>query len=238
MAHPGTAVITGASAGVGEATARRLAELGFEVVLVARRGARLTRIVRDIEASGRRAHLVTADLTNAEEASAAMRRAREIAGPADLLVNCIGTNIPDRALDSLSVANWDRLIATNLSAIFYCIHAVLPSMRERKAGLIVSISSLAGLQPSVLSGAAYSASKAGLNALSRSINLEEASRGIRSCIIAPGDIDTELLDQRPSPPDAEARKRMLRPEDVAELVIQVVRQPRHAIVSDVVVYPA
>lgn len=232
------AVVTGASSGVGEATARALAGIGMDLALVARRRERLERLGEDVRAAGGRALVVPADLSDPQAAQKAMEEVLGALGRVDLLVNCLGTNLPRRRLSELSVDDWDVLLATNLSAVFYCVRAVLPGMRQRGAGLIVSVSSVAGLRPSVLSGAAYSAAKAGLNALSACINLEEGMNGIRSCVIAPGDIDTEILDKRPEPPPPEARDRMLQPEDVANLIVTVVQQPERALVEELIVRPA
>ena len=166
-----------------------------------------------------------------------MEEARTALGPVDALINCLGTNIPNRGLADMTPEDWNTVIATNLSAVYYCVRALLPSMRERGAGMIVSISSLAALQASTLSGSAYSASKAGLNMLSACINLEDGPNGVRSCVICPGDINTGLLDKRPEPPNPERRRHMLQPRDVADLVVAVLRQPEHAWVDEVVVRP-
>jgi NAD(P)-dependent dehydrogenase (short-subunit alcohol dehydrogenase family) len=236
MSRRKTALVTGASSGVGAATARALAGIGMEVGLVARRRERLELLAEEIRAAGGRALPTPADLSHPETAKRAVDQVLDALGGVDLLVNCLGTNVPRRRLSELSTADWDALLATNLSAIFYCVRAVLPGMR-RGGGLIISVSSVAGLRPSVLSGAAYSAAKAGLNALSTCINLEEGANGVRSCVIAPGDIDTEILDKRPDPPPPEVRARMLRPEDVANLIVAVVQQPERALVEELVVRP-
>ena len=232
-----TAIITGASSGVGEATARALAELGMDLALVARRHERLEGLAKHLPAQGRGPLIVPADLRDAAAAQRAMDEALHVLGTIDVLVNCAGSNVPRRRLSELSVQDWDSLVAINLSAVFYCVRAVLPSMRERGSGLIISVSSIAGLRPSALSGAAYSAAKAGLNALSACINLEEGQQGIRSCVICPGDIDTEILDKRPEPPSAEARAHMLRARDVADLIAAVIRQPDRVLLDEIVVRP-
>jgi NADP-dependent 3-hydroxy acid dehydrogenase YdfG len=233
-----TAIITGASSGVGAATAFALSDLGLDLALIARREERLNDLAQRLADRGGHAITVAADLSEAETAQSAIRQALEELGSCDVLVSCIGTNIPQRRLDRLSIPDWHHVLATNLSSIYYCVHTVLPSMRERGSGLIISISSIAGIWPSVLSGAVYCASKAGLNALSACINLEERENGIRSCVICPGDIDTEIMGKRPQPPSEEARQRMLQPEDVAELVAEVIRQPERALVEQIVVRPA
>jgi NADP-dependent 3-hydroxy acid dehydrogenase YdfG len=222
---------------VGAATGRLLAERGVTVALVARRAERLDDLAGTIEANGGFAHPVPADLSRPQEAERAMDAALGRLGGVDALVNCLGTNLPERGLDRLSVADWDMMIATNLSAVFYCVHAVLPAMRAQGNGSIVSISSIAGLRPSTLSGAAYSAAKAGLNALAASINLEEAGNGIRSCVICPGDIDTELLERRPNMPPREARARMLTAEDIAQMIWDVLSSPPHLVVQGITVVP-
>jgi NADP-dependent 3-hydroxy acid dehydrogenase YdfG len=233
-----TAVITGASSGVGAATAVSLARAGTLVALVARRRERLEALARKIEGATTRPLVIPADLTDSQAAESAMHEALSGLGHVDVLVNCLGTNVPRRALADLSIADWDALVATNLSAVFYCVHAVLPAMRKRGSGLIVSVSSLAGTRANTLSGSGYSAAKAGLNMLSGCINAEEGSNGIRSCVIIPGDIDTELLEQRPRPPSQEERSRMLRAEDVAGLIVSVIDQPERALVEQIVVRPS
>ena len=237
MAETRTAIVTGASSGVGAATALALAEIGMDVALVARRVERLDHLASRVARHGRSVSVVAADLTDANAAERAMSEALHEMGQVDVLVNCVGTNVPKRALSELSVEDWDLLVSANLSAVFYCVHAVLPAMRARGSGLIVSVSSVAGIRASPLSGAAYSAAKAGLNMLSACINVEEGSNGIRSCIVAPGDIDTELLERRPHPPTDEQRARMLRPEDVAAIIVSVVQQPERVLLEQVEVRP-
>jgi NADP-dependent 3-hydroxy acid dehydrogenase YdfG len=231
-------LIAGASSGVGAATARALAALGLPVALVARREDRLHDLAHEIEKTGGRAAVIAADIASLDDCRRAVERVQREVGAIGVLVNAAGTNVPIRRLDSLSPADWDGIIATNLSGAFYLLHAVLPAMRARGAGLIIHISSVAGALPSALSGAAYSASKAGLNALSACTNLEEGPNGIRSCVILPGDINTALLDRRPEPPDAQARGRMLRSEDVAAVVVSVVQQPGHVLLDEIVIRPA
>jgi NADP-dependent 3-hydroxy acid dehydrogenase YdfG len=233
-----TALIAGASSGVGAATARALARLGLSLALVARREERLRELTEEIRATGGTAVFAVADVSRPDACQRAVEAAVKHVGSVDVLVNAAGTNVPNRRLDNLAIDDWDAIIATNLSGAFYLVRAVLPAMRSRRRGLIVHISSVAGLQPSALSGAAYSASKAGLNALSACTNLEEGTNGVRSCVILPGDIDTELLDRRPQPPDTGARAHMLRAEDVAALVVAAVQMPPGALLESMTVRPA
>jgi len=229
-----TAIIVGASSGVGAATARLLAARGFQLALIARREDRLRALAASLSSAA--AH--PADIGNADEVQHAIERSLQTLGSVDVLVNTAGTNVPDRRLEQLSVADWNAILATNLSGAFYLVRAILPAMRAQGHGLIIHVSSIAGARPSVLSGAAYSASKAGLNALNACTNLEEGPHGIRSCVILSGDIDTELLDRRAEPPPAEARATMLTAEDVASLIADVIAAPDRALIEEIVVRPS
>jgi NADP-dependent 3-hydroxy acid dehydrogenase YdfG len=233
-----TAIVTGASSGVGEAVARALAELGWDFALVARREERLRELAAQLDGRGGRVAPIAADLSIAGEAVRAMGAAERELGSIGALVLCHGTNVPRRRLDLLTIDDWDAVIAANLSSAFYCLHAVLPGMRARGGGRIVAISSLAALRPSALGGAVYSASKAGLNALCTVLNQEERSNGIVATMIAPGEIATEILEKRPEPPPPEARARMLRAEDIARIVADVLTQPERVWMEQVVVHPS
>jgi NADP-dependent 3-hydroxy acid dehydrogenase YdfG len=235
---PGRAIVTGASSGVGAATARALGDLGWDLAIVARRQGRLVELSAQLAPGGNRVVPIAADLTKAADATTAMHTAERELGSIDALILCHGTNIPRRRLDVLTVEDWDAVIAANLSSAFYCFHAIAPGMRARGGGRIIAISSVAALRPSALSGAAYSASKTGLNALCAVINQEEQSNGILATAIAPGDIDTEIMDKRPEPPPPEARARMLQPEDIARIVVQVLTQPDRVFVEEIVVRPS
>jgi NAD(P)-dependent dehydrogenase (short-subunit alcohol dehydrogenase family) len=177
------------------------------------------------------------DVGKPGEVDAMAARVLQHFGSVHVLVNAAGTNIPNRSLDVLSVEDFQRLLAANLTGSFLCARAFLAGMRERGEGTIVNIVSDAGLQASAKSGAAYAASKFGQGGLTQSINAEERGRGIRACAILPGDIDTPLLDKRPQPPPAESRRRMLKPEDVAECVMLAINLPPHAVIEELLLRP-
>jgi NADP-dependent 3-hydroxy acid dehydrogenase YdfG len=153
------------------------------------------------------------------------------------LVNTAGVNIPNRRLRTLSVPDFQSVIATNLLGAYYCTRAFLIGMLEAEEGNIVNISSEAGRQASIKSGAAYTASKFGLAGLTQSINVKERESGIRACCIFLGDVATSLLDRRPNPPSSDARHRMLQPQDVAECVHLVLSLPTRAVVEEIVLRP-
>src|SRR5207244_8573234 len=140
-----------------------------------------------------------------------------------------GTNVPDRALTRLSTATWDMMLSVNLNGAYYATRAVLPAMRERKAGHLIYVASISGIVPDV-SGAAYQAAKRGLLGLAHAIRVEEKENGIRTCVICPGLVDTEILEKRPVKTPAETLAKAMQPEDVAEAVLYVAKLPPRAAV--------
>jgi NAD(P)-dependent dehydrogenase (short-subunit alcohol dehydrogenase family) len=154
-----------------------------------------------------------------------------------VLVNAAGTNVPRRGLRELSFEDYHRIVDTNLTGAYLCAQAFLPGMRLQKSGTIVNIVSDAGKLANVKAGPAYVVSKFGLTGLTQSLNLEERANGIRACAIFPGDINTPIVDLRPTPPPPEARLQMLQPEDVAECVLLAIRLPSRAIIEELMVRP-
>jgi NAD(P)-dependent dehydrogenase (short-subunit alcohol dehydrogenase family) len=232
-----TAIVTGAGSGVGRAVATRLLREGWQVALIGRRVDVLNETVRLAGSSSGRAFVCGCDVGDAADVDAMAARVLGAFGSVNVLVNAAGTNIPRRSLEVVSVDDYQSVIDANLTGSFLTARAFLPGMRERGEGTIVNVVSDAGLQASAKSGAAYAASKFGQRGLTQSINAEERGRGIRACAILPGDIDTPLLQKRPEPPPAEARTRMLRPEDVAECVMLAINLPPHAVVEEVLIRP-
>ena len=227
------ALVTGASSGVGRATAIALARAGRRVFLVARRASALARTIELAGDAGPRMAAIPCDIAD----RAAVEAAAAQAGDIDLLVNAAGTNIPDRSLARMTPEKFREVFDVNLTGALNMIQAVLPGMRRRQSGTIININSIAGQNASVLSGAAYVMSKFALAGLTQSINAEEAQHHIRATSIFPGDINSELLDKRPSPPPAEARQRMLQPEDLATVVVMVAALPPRAVVEELRITP-
>jgi len=228
------AVVTGAGSGVGRAVARALAAAGWDVACLGRREETLRET-----ASANAQHLAAfvCDVSDARQVERAFDAVRARFGAIHLLVNAAGTNVPRRGLDVLSNDDYLELIGTNLNGAFFCAQAVLPEMRARGRGTIVNIVSDAGLTANAKAGPAYVASKFGLTGLTQAINAEERGHGIRCCAISPGDINTPILDRRPSPPPADARQRMLQPEDIAACVMLAVTLPERALVEQLIIRP-
>lgn len=232
-----TAVITGAGSGVGRAVAVKLVNEGWNVALLGRREDALKETRDQCGGDDSKILLCPCDVAVRAEVNAAAASVLKRFGGVRALVNSAGTNIPKRKLSVLSGEDYQAVIAANLTGSFNTVQAFLPAMREQREGTIVNIVSDAGKQANPKAGAAYVASKFGQNGLTQVINLEEAENGIRACSIFPGDINTPLLDRRPSPPPAEARTRMLQPGDLAECVWLVVNLPKFAVVEELLIRP-
>ncbi len=231
------AVVTGAGSGVGQAVALALIQEGWRVAIVGRRAETLQDTV-DL-AGANKAMLLPCpcDIGRSEAVEKLGRDVLAKFGNVQTLVNAAGTNAPRRALEVLSLDDYHAMMDTNLNGAYYITQAFLPAMRAAKTGTIVHIVSDAGKQASPKAGPAYVMSKFGLAGLTQSINAEERGNGIRACAIFPGDIDTPLLDKRPSPPPAEARARMMRAEDIAQCVMLAINLPDRAVVEEMIVRP-
>jgi len=231
------AMVTGASSGIGRATARLLATEGASVVLVARRGKLLQEVAEETALQDVRAACYPADVADAQAVKGLFSDIKERFGRLDILVNAAAVNPPRRRLADAQLEDWTRVIEVNLTGAYLCVQEALPLMRAQRSGTIVNISSMAGKRTSILAGVAYCASKHGLGSLTRSINLEERRRGIRACELCPGEVNTPILDTRPYPPPLESRVHMLQPEDVAQAVLFVVTLPQHAMVEELHITP-
>jgi NADP-dependent 3-hydroxy acid dehydrogenase YdfG len=236
-----TALVLGASGGLGRAITSMLAEEGYTLTLVGRDVEKLQATSSDLGNAASGALVLPCDLTDRAQVQAMVEQALAHMGSIDVLVCAAGLNVRQRSLRSLDPADWDRVIAANLTAAFNAIHFVLPSMRTRGSGLIVQISSLAGLRANTVTGAAYSAAKFAQSALGISIGREERGRGIRSTVIYSGEVDTPLLDVRSDRPGASAnpgrREAILQRQDIADVVRLLVKLPPRAHVPELVIKP-
>jgi NAD(P)-dependent dehydrogenase (short-subunit alcohol dehydrogenase family) len=233
-----TAVVTGAGSGVGQSTALALARDGWRVALVGRRESALKETVSLAGSDAKRLVVCPCDIADPSAVDQMAARVRSEIGDVEVLVNAAGTNTPARSLRELSLEKYRELVETNLTGAYLCVQAFLARMRERRSGTIVNVVSEAGKQASPKAGVAYVVSKFGMAGLTQSINAEERPNGIRACSIFPGDIDTPILDKRPSPPSAEARQKMLRGEDIAECVLLAIKLPPRAVVEEILIRPA
>ncbi|HEX6105568.1 MAG TPA: SDR family NAD(P)-dependent oxidoreductase [Gemmatimonadales bacterium] len=229
-----TALVTGATAGIGRATAFALGRAGFRVAVCARTAAPLDRLVAELRAEGIEAAGAPADVGDAGQVDGAVRRLAGELGEIEVLVNNAGVLIARPFLE-LTPEDWDLTMATNLRGLFLMTRAVLPGMRTRRRGTIVNVASLSA-RTGFAGGAAYAASKHGVLGFSRSLMLEVRKEGIRVIAICPGSVATGMLRDQPMLKSDPSR--ILQPEDVAASILLAVRLPERAMVSELDIRPS
>ena len=229
------AVVTGGGSGIGLAIAEMLSGEGCRVVLAGRTAERLHAAAEWKQAA--RPETYPVDVADRQGVQQLFEWVRTRLGPVEILVNSAGVNITSRSMKEMTPAQWDHVLAVNVTGAYNCIHAVLPAMRARQSGIIVNISSVAGKRVTVLGGVAYCASKFAMTALGTGVGIEEAERGIRVTNVYPGEVDTPLLSQRAEPVSEQRRAIMLQPADVARMVQAIVRLPARAHVPELVIKP-
>jgi NADP-dependent 3-hydroxy acid dehydrogenase YdfG len=240
------ALVTGASSGIGEATARELAARGAAVAVAARRGDRLKALAEDIAAAGGRTLAIEADMTDEEQARHAVERTVAEWGRLDILVNNAGIARLGSLVDG-KVEDWEQMVTLNVLGQLYCTHAALPHLLRaaedgpRQVADLVNVASLSGRTARKGAGV-YSATKHAVIAFSESLRQEVASRRVRVSVLEPGAVSTELFKDRPAAVQREhapeaGRFERLRPEDVADTIAYVVTRPRHVALSEVLMRP-
>jgi 3-oxoacyl-[acyl-carrier protein] reductase len=225
------AVVTGAGRGIGAAIARGLAGLGSAVVVCGRTSAHVDQTVQTIVKSGNWAEAMPCDVASAESVDALANHVRERYARLDILVNNAGVGGFSSPLHQLPIQVWERILNTNLRGVFYTIRAFAPLLIEGGGGHIINISSLAGKNP-LPNGAAYAASKWGLNGLSYSVAEELRTHNIRVSVICPGSTNTDL-----SPHQGKDPSNMLQPDDVAHVVKMLATQSPQAFASEILLRP-
>ncbi|MGB8060894.1 MAG: SDR family NAD(P)-dependent oxidoreductase [Candidatus Sulfotelmatobacter sp.] len=225
------AVITGAGRGIGAAIARQLAGLGVTAVLCGRTKSTLDETARAILDSGGKTEVIPCDVTVLHQLEYAAARVDSTFGRVDVLVNNAGVGGFTDALHNLPPEEWDRILNTNLRGVYYAIRTFAPLMIREYGGHIINISSLAG-KNALPNGAAYAASKWGLNGLTYSVAEELRSQNVRVSVICPGSVDTEL-----SPHAGKDPNKMLQPDDIAHAVVALVTQAPQSFISEILVRP-
>lgn len=229
--------ITGAGSGIGLAGAQALAAAGVTVVMSGRRADVLRTEAAAIIAAGGKAEVEKLDVTDAEAATRVANAILARHGKVDILVNSAGMNIPNRFWKNVSTAGWTDVLRINLDGSFFCIVAILPSMRERKDGLIINISSWAGKFDTYMTGPAYNAAKHAVVAMTAHLNHEECVNGIRACALCPAEVSTPIMEKRPIPPSAEERAKMLQPDDLGRTIRFIAEMPAHVCINELIISP-
>jgi len=225
------AVVTGAGRGIGAAIARKMAGLGATVVLCGRTRAPLDATAVEIKKDHANSVVIECDVSALGSVEKLAAQVEREPGRVDILVNNAGIGGFGGPLYTMPPQSWDAVLNTNLRGVYYCIRSFVPMMIRNRGGHIINISSLAG-KNALPNGAAYAASKWGLNGLSYSIAEELRNHNIRVSVVCPGSVDTSL-----SPHEGKDPKKMLRPEDVAHVVAMLVTQAPQSFVSEVLLRP-
>ncbi|KPL61369.1 SDR family oxidoreductase [Rossellomorea vietnamensis] len=240
MSSKKVAIITGASSGIGQATAKELASNNMTVMLAARREERLKELKNEIEQMGGTAYYHVTDVTNVEEMEQLAKKTVEEAGRIDVLVNNAGL-MPLSLINKRKIKEWDQMVDVNIKGVLYGISAVLPYMEDQKSGHIINISSVAGHK--VMPGSSvYSGTKYAVRAITEGLRMEmNASHNIRTTIICPGAVATELTDTITDEDIlAGFKDRDMKPldsENIAKAISYAVLQPDHVDVNEIIVRP-
>lgn len=234
-------IITGASSGLGEATARHLAAAGARVVLAARRAEKLAALQAEIEAAGGRALSVETDVSQRSSVEALAQRTLDTFGRIDVLVNNAGI-MPLSPLASLNVDEWERMIDVNVKGVLYGIAAVLPTMQAQQGGHIINLSSVAGLRVSAGLGTVYSATKFAVKAISEGLRIELVDDNIRVTTLYPGAVASELKlgsthEQASSAIQAFYEANEIPADSVARAIAYAIEQPEDVAINEITLRP-
>lgn len=235
MATERRALITGASSGIGKATALAFAKAGINLALVSRSEEKLEAVVSAAQQTQVEAKAYALDLAEINLVQEKIKAIAADFGAIDILVNNAGMGYTG-ALSATPLSDWQAVMNLNLTSVFQCIVGVLPMMRDRRCGTIINVASIAGQQPFPNWGA-YSVSKAGLIALSKTLAAEERANGIRVTAISPGAVNTELWDSETVQLNFD-RSAMLTPEIVAQSILHTALLPKQAVIEELTLMPS
>jgi NADP-dependent 3-hydroxy acid dehydrogenase YdfG len=231
------AIITGAGSGIGRAAALAFASEGADMVIVGRRVAPLEAVAAEIEDIGRMAIVHSVDLEDGDAAAAVTDVAIKHFGKVDILVNNAGHSSKGRSIFHVGIGEWESVYRINVEAVFRLTQTAVRDMVKRGEGTVITVSSIAAITPGPLGGAAYCSAKAASYTLMRSMNEDLRQKGIRTCTILPGEVNTPIMDYRPLPPSAEARATMMHPEDVAAAILLCATMPQRTQLSEIRLLP-
>ena len=229
------AIITGGSKGIGRATALALAKAGCHIAISGRTGTLLNSVADEIENAGRQAFVFIGDMAVKDDIVTFVQSTIDKFGQIDILVNNAGVGI-FHTVNDLSVRDWDTMFNINIRGMFLMAKACLPHLRQARESVIVNVASLAG-KNAFAGGAGYVATKAAVLGFSRCLMLEERHNGVRTLAICPGSVDTDFFKDQQDIFKIN-REKILQPDDVAETIVNAIRLPQRAMVSELDIRPA
>lgn len=230
------ALVTGGGSGIGLETARLLLAEGAKVCIAGRNVERLQKASADLK-GGDSLMIHSADVSVPAQADGLIAAVEKQFGRVQILVANAGLNVKERTFRELTPERWDYLMSGNVNGAFQCMRAVVPSMVAAKDGLIVVVNSISGKRANPLGGPAYAAAKFALSGLAMSLAAEERMNGLRVCSIYPGEVDTPILEVRPTPVSEEHRSMILQPQDVAAAVMFIASLPKRATIPELIITP-
>lgn len=230
------AVVVGGGTGIGAGIAKGFAEAGCKVVVAGRRLEPLNELANEVQ-SEHKIQTRSVDVAQRTSVDELFEWIEQNVGPVDIVCNAAGINIPTRSMAQMQPEQWDQVMAINATGGYNVMNAVLPGMRKRGDGLIINISSIAGKRAIQLGGIAYCASKFAMTAMGMAASNEVRQEGVRITNVYPGEVNTPLLDKRPTPVSQEHRDSILQPEDFGDIMVAIASLPPRAHVPEIVLKP-
>ncbi|MYG00661.1 SDR family oxidoreductase [Candidatus Poribacteria bacterium] len=230
-------IITGGGSGIGRDAALKMAQEGARVVIVGRTESKLESVKSEIETVGGTAVSFTLDVSDYDTVQQMVSNVLEKFGRIDVLVNNAGHSSHNRRLLNTTPEEVRSVVDSNLIGTFFCTQAVVPAMLKSKTGTIINISSLAAVTPGPFSGFAYGAAKAGVINFTEFLNNDLRNTGIRASVIIPGEVATPILDNRPIPPDDDARTMMVDVAETSDAILLIATLPRRSNIPELVIRP-
>ena len=230
-------LITGGGSGIGRATANKMAKEGARIIVVGRTQTKIDETVSGIKKDGGYASGYATDVSDQALVDDLVSSVIQEHSKIDLLLNNAGHSSKHRRLTTTTATELQSVIDSNLIGTIYCSQAVVPHMLSAEEGTIINVASIAGLSPSNLGGMIYSAVKAAVITFTGFLNDDLKNTGIRASVVIPGEVDTPILDNRPIPPDENARAKMVTAEDTAEAISMIARLPLRTNIPELQIRP-
>ena len=230
-------IVTGGGSGIGRSAALMMAKAGAKVVLVGRTVSKVEDVKDEIEAAGGKAMALGLDVGDYDGVMQMAKDVLDAYGQIDVLVNNAGHSSHHRRLMTTTPEELRAVLDSNVAGSVFCSQAVVPHMQQREEGTIINVSSMAGVNASMLAGMAYSAAKAAVINFTAFLNAEYKNSGIRSSVVIPGEVDTPILDNRPIVPSDDARDTMVTADDAAEAIFLIANLPQRACIPELIIRP-